>query len=150
MKRLIDISGTVPYIKPEFIAEALGANMTSEPVTTEPVKVTIPNISFDDFLKVDIRVGKILLAEEVPKSKKLLKLQVYFGDEIETRTIMAGIAADYTAEFVTGKTVLAVVNLEPRSMMGVVSHGMLLATTDEFGRIQLATAGNVLPGSKVG
>lgn len=94
-------------------------------------------ITFDDFMKLDIRVGTINQAEVVPKSKKLLKLQVSFGSEIGVRTILAGIAqAKAYGEVVdgvwkdsclVGTRILAVINLAPRSMMGIESHGMLLA-----------------------
>ncbi len=83
-------------------------------------------ISFEDFFKVDIRVGQILAVEAVPKSKKLLRLEVDFG-ELGKRTIMAGISQYYTPESLIGLKVAAVVNLAPRNMMGIESHGMLLA-----------------------
>jgi len=109
----------------------------------------VESISFDDFLKVDIRVGLVMSAEEVPKSKKLLKLQVNFGT-LGTRTIMAGVAQYYTPETITGLKVAAVVNLAPRQMMGVESHGMLLAGHGETDSVYLVTCPNVDVGGKLG
>lgn len=83
-------------------------------------------ISFDDFMKVDIRAGHIRAAEAVPKSKKLLRLTVDFGD-LGTRQILAGIAESYVPEQVIDQQAAFVVNLEPRKMMGLESHGMILA-----------------------
>lgn len=106
-------------------------------------------LSFDDFLRVDIRVGLVTSAEEVPKSKKLLKLEVNFG-ELGKRTIMAGIAQHYTPETITGLKVAAVVNLAPRQMMGVESHGMLLAGHGETDAVYLVTCPNIDIGGRLG
>ncbi len=86
------------------------------------------NITFDDFLKVDIRVGEIKSAEPVPKSDKLLRLTVDLGP-LGQRTILAGIARSHKPELLPGKRVAVVVNLAPRKMMGIESHGMLLASS---------------------
>jgi methionyl-tRNA synthetase len=83
-------------------------------------------ISFEDFQKVDIRAGKITAAEPVPKSEKLLKLTVDFG-EIGFRQVVAGIAKSYSPERLVGNTAAFVVNLAPRKIMGLESHGMILA-----------------------
>ena len=91
------------------------------------------NLSFEDFAKIDIRTGTIISAEPIPKSKKLLKLQVFFGSEVGTRTILAGIAGSYNADTLAGVQVVAVLNLAPRTMMGVESHGMLLAAPTNDG-----------------
>lgn len=105
-------------------------------------------ITFDDFLKVDVRVGEIVKAEPVPKSEKLLKLEVYFG-ELGTRTVMAGIAKHYANP--VGLRALFVVNLAPRKMMGVESHGMILAGHNpETDVVTLATCDSVPPGTRVG
>lgn len=112
-------------------------------------KITSTMITFDDFQKVDIRAGTIVDAEAVPKSEKLLKLQVYFGDQIGTRIIMAGIAKSYDHASIKGLRVLAVVNLAPRKMMGVESHGMLLAGSLSDG-ISLAQCLGVEDGTKIG
>jgi len=115
-------------------------------------------ISYEDFLKLDLRVGTITSAEAVPKSKKLLKLQVDFGPEVGLRTIMAGIAGPplspegRAADLNLQKPrVLAVINLAPRQMMGVESHGMLLACHDDQDIVWLTTVNGTVPnGSEVG
>ncbi len=92
-------------------------------------------ITMDDFMKVDLRTGVVLSAEPVPKSRKLLKLLVDIGTE--KRQVVAGIAESYQPEVLIGKQVLVVANLKPAKLMGVESHGMLLAANDE-GRLVLA------------
>lgn len=84
-------------------------------------------ITFEEFLKIDIRVGTITSAERVPKSAKLLKLQVDFGSEIGTRQIVAGIGLSFEPDKIVNTTVCAVINLAPRKLMGLESHGMILA-----------------------
>lgn len=84
-------------------------------------------IKIDDFAKVDLRVAEIIAAEPVPKTDKLLKIQVTLGDE--ERTIVSGIAKFYTPEDLIGKHVILVANLKPAKLRGVVSHGMLLAAS---------------------
>lgn len=83
-------------------------------------------ISFDDFTKVELRVGLVTSAERLPKSKKLLKLEVSFG-ELGNRTILAGVGQHIEPDTLLNQKVVAVLNLVPREMMGVMSHGMLLA-----------------------
>lgn len=82
-------------------------------------------ITFDDFEKIEIRIGKVLTAEKIEKSEKLLKLQVDFGTE--QRQILSGIAKWYTSKDLVGKNFPFIVNLEPRKMMGFESYGMLMA-----------------------
>lgn len=94
-------------------------------------------ITIDDFVKVELKVGKVLAAESVPKSKKLLKLTVQDGPESE-RTILAGIAESYAPDDLVGRTIAFVANLAPRPMMGLVSHGMVLAA-DTNGKAQLVS-----------
>lgn len=89
-----------------------------------------PEIDYEEFAKVDLRVGKILEAEAVPKSNKLIRLKVDIGEE---RTIVAGIANDYTPADLIGKKVVIVANLKPAKLMGVESYGMLLATDTDSG-----------------
>lgn len=108
-------------------------------------------ITYDDFAKCDIRVGTITKAEAVPKSEKLLKLEVYFGSEVGHRTIMAGIAKSFaSAEAVVGLQVTAILNLAPRKLMGVESHGMILAGHWDDGRVQLVTCNGVKDGGEIG
>ena len=96
----------------------------------EPQKDTI---TFDDFTKLDIRVGTILEAEKMPKAKKLLVLKVDTG--IDVRTIVSGIAESFTPEEVIGKRVTVLVNLAPRALRGVDSEGMILMTESEDGKL---------------
>lgn len=86
-------------------------------------------ISFDDFQKLDLRVGTIKTAEAVPGSDKLLKLILEFGEE--ERQLIAGIAKKYLPEDLPGKQIVVLTNLEPRTLMGVESRGMLLAADVE-------------------
>ena len=90
-------------------------------------------IAFDDFTKLDIRVGTILEAEKMPKTKKLLVLKVDTG--IDTRTIVSGIAESFKPEDIIGKRVTVLVNLAPRALRGVESQGMILMTEDEGGNL---------------
>ena len=88
----------------------------------EPIK---PEISIDDFGKIDLRVGKVLEAEKVKKSKKLMKLQVEVGNEV--RTIVSGIAQYYEAHQLIGRNVVVVANLAPAKLFGIESFGMLFS-----------------------
>ncbi len=85
-------------------------------------------IGIEDFLKLDIRLAKVLSAERVEGSEKLLKLRVSLGEE--ERTLMAGIAKHYSPEELIGKKVLILANLKPRKIFGVESQGMVLALSD--------------------
>jgi methionyl-tRNA synthetase len=98
----------------------------------EPLKETI---QFDDFMKLDIRIGTILEAEAVKKSKKLLKFLI--EDGMEKRTILSGIAEHFTPEEMIGKQVTFIANLAPRKMMGVESEGMILMAEDKDGSLAL-------------
>lgn len=113
--------------------------------TTKP-----QNLQYEDFAKLDIRVGSVLSIEAVPKSKKLLKLEVSFGPVLGNRTILAGVASALPDRLVVGQKVVAVLNLAPREMMGVLSNGMLLASHDEEDKIWLVSCGSVPDGSDVG
>jgi methionine--tRNA ligase beta chain len=86
-------------------------------------------ITFDDFVKVDLRVGEIIDAEEIEGADKLLKLRVDLNED-KKRTICAGIKEYYSAEDLIGKKIIVVINLAPRKMRGVESQGMLLAASD--------------------
>lgn len=110
----------------------------------EPIK---PEIAFPDFEKIDLRVGKVLEAEKVKKSKKLLKLQVEIGDEV--RTIVSGISQYYEPEQMVGKNVVVVANLAPVKLMGIESFGMLLCASDGQGNLALVDPQNLASGSRV-
>jgi len=94
-----------------------------------PIK---PEVSYEDFEKIDLRVARILEAEAVPKSTKLLKLKIDIGEE---RTVIAGVAKDYKPEQLVGKSIVIVANLKPAKLMGIESRGMLLATDATAGGI---------------
>ena len=106
-------------------------------------------INFDEFKKVDLRVAKIISAEAVEGSEKLLKLQVDLG-EPEKRQIVAGIAKQYKPEELIGREIAVVANLEPRVLFGLESHGMLLAAGGSDGPVLLRPDQEVLPGARVG
>lgn len=112
-----------------------------------PIK---PEVSFDDFEKLDIRVGHILNCEKVKKSKKLLKFTIDDGSGVE-RTICSGIAAYYEPEQLVGKDVLFVANFAPRKMMGIESQGMILSAVNFDGSLNVTSLlGKVKPGSQIG
>lgn len=106
------------------------------------------NVSFEDFQKMDIRVGKIIAAEKVAKTKKLMKLTVDTG--IDERTIVSGIAEHYTPEEVIGRQVSVLINLEPKPLKGIVSQGMILMAENADGTLSFVTPDkDVKPGSEV-
>ena len=107
-----------------------------------------PEISIDDFAKLDIRIGTVIAAEKMPKSDKLLKLTVNSG--LDKRTILSGIAKHYAPEDLIGKQVTFIANLAPRKMMGLESNGMILMAEDRDGKLRLIRPiDEVEPGSKV-
>ena len=102
-------------------------------------------ISFEDFQKVDLRIGTIKEASMIPKARKLVKLTVDIGEE---RTVVAGIAGDYDVSDLVGRQVLVVANLAPVKLMGVKSYGMIIAAKDDSGLHLLSPDTEVKPGSK--
>lgn len=119
-------------------------NEKSAPV----VKALKPEITIDDFSKLDIRIGKVLSAERMEKSNKLLKLKVDTG--IDQRTVLSGIAQHYTPEEMVGKQVTLIANLAPRKMMGIESQGMILMAEDLDGKLRLVFPSEIVtPGSTV-
>ena len=111
---------------------------------TEEIK---PEITIDDFGKLDLRVAQIVAAERVPKTDKLMKLQVKIGEE--ERTIVSGIAQHYEAEQLIGRNVIVIANLKPAKLRGIESRGMLLAASDGNGNLVLADAPGIASGSRV-
>jgi methionyl-tRNA synthetase len=105
-------------------------------------------ITIDDFMKVHLKVAKVLEAERVPKSTKLLKLKVDAG-EPEPRTILAGIAESYEPEAMVGKSIVIVANLAPRKMMGHESNGMVLAASPDGGGAMVLNSEPAAPGTRV-
>lgn len=117
----------------------------SKTKVVEPQKA---NITYEDFSKLDIRIGTILEAERVPKTDKLMKLLIDTG--IDKRTVVSGIAAYYSPEQIIGKQVTLLANLEPRKLKGIDSQGMILMAEDADGSLKFVLPGvKVNPGSKV-
>ncbi len=116
----------------------------TEEKKAEPKLKMKPEIAIDTLGEIDLRVGKVLQAEAIPRAKKLLKLEVDIG---EKRTIVAGIAQSYTPEEMVGKQVIVVANLKPVKLMGVLSNGMLLAAVDKKGCTVATLDGDVKPGT---
>jgi methionyl-tRNA synthetase len=118
-------------------APASGAFATSSAASSVP---DTPQIAIDDFVKIDLRVAQIIVAERIPKADKLLRLEVDLG--YEKRQILSGIAEWYTPEELIGRRIVVIANLAPRKMRGLESHGMLLAASaGEDGKPVLATFG---------
>jgi len=111
-------------IEDEAMEKELSKLGNKKNLDLEPLK---ENIQFDDFIKLDLRVGQILSCEKVPKSKKLFKLQVDIG--LETRTIVSGIAKHFSEENLIGKKIIVVANIPPAKLMGIESEGMILAAS---------------------
>ena len=136
-----------------------GAAPQAQPAAPAPAAATVPAIaladqaadhrlSIDDFMRIDLRVARILAAERVPKSKKLVKMQVDLGTE--QRTIVAGIAEAYEPDRLIGRTIVVVANLKPATLMGIESNGMVLAASPEGGKPELiAFETPPPPGSRV-
>lgn len=113
----------------------------------KPEAAAAGEITIDDFAKIDLRVATVVAAERVPKTDKLIKLQVKIGDE--ERTIVSGIAQHYEPENLIGKNVIVIANLKPAKLRGIESRGMVLAASDGEGNLVLADAPGIASGSKV-
>jgi methionyl-tRNA synthetase len=122
--------------KETLVEQSTPPQPPTSPAVPTPSEPTSPSgsdrISIDDFMRVELRVAKVLDAERVPKSTKLLKLRVDVG--IEQRTIVAGIAEAYAPEALVGRTVVVVFNLKPAKLMGIESNGMVLAASPDGGQ----------------
>ena len=129
--------------------DKLLATKKANEMANAQVKPAKENISFDDFAKLDIRAGKIIAAEKVAKTKKLMKLTIDTG--IDTRTVVSGIAEYYTPEEVIGQQVSILVNLEPKALKGIESQGMILSAEDADGRLIVISPATdeIAPGSEV-
>lgn len=125
-------------------AEAPKAEAKKE---VKPAAAAAGEITIDDFAKIDLRVATVVAAERVPKTDKLIKLQVKIGDE--ERTIVSGIAQHYKPENMIGKNVIVIANLKPAKLRGIESRGMVLAASDGEGNLVLADAPGIASGSKV-
>ena len=121
---------------------------TTTTPTTSAIAAVKPEIVFDDFAKIDLRVGTIVAASKVEKADKLLQLSVDLG--FETRTIVSGIAQHFEPASIVGKQVTVVVNLAPRKMRGIESNGMILMAEDANGKLHFINPSeNINPGSGV-
>ena len=130
---------------PAAAAPAPAAPVAAAPVPAAPMPAgpVDPRVTIDDFMKVELRVAKVLAAEAVPKSKKLLRLTVDAGTD--QRTIVAGIADAYAPEQLVGKTIVIVANLQPAKLMGIESNGMVLAASTEGGKPVLVSVDESMP-----
>ena len=117
----------------EYQLEKLAQSKLANEIANKVIEPQKETVSFEDFSKLDIRVGTIIEAKKMPKAKKLLVLQVDTG--VDVRTIVSGIADSFTAEEVIGKRVTVLINLAPRALRGVESQGMILMTETAEGRL---------------
>ena len=130
---------------------AESAQQSAEPVTQASPQAAPQqpsHITIDDFAKIELRTAKVLEAERMPKSQRLLKLKVDAG-EAEPRTILAGIAESYEPEALIGKSIVIVANLAPRKMMGLESNGMVLAASPDDGKAMILSSDPAPPGTRV-
>ena len=156
---------------PRIESTPQGAKIVSEipatpqpiPVSATPTTATAPvtpgvtpgpaaapaQITIDEFMKIQLKTAKVVSAERVPKSEKLLKLQVSLGEGTEQRQIVAGIGKKYEPEVLIGKTIVIVANLKPAKLMGIESQGMVLAAGDSEVRGLVTIFEEVDPGTKV-
>jgi methionyl-tRNA synthetase len=119
------------------------------PTPTAATPAAPAQITIDEFMKIQLKTAKVLTAERVPKSEKLLKLQVSLGEGGEQRQIVAGIGKKYTPDDLIGKTIIIVANLKPAKLMGIESQGMVLAAGDSEVRGLATILEEVDPGTKV-
>jgi methionyl-tRNA synthetase len=120
---------------------------TAAPPAAKAEAAAPAEIAIDDFAKIDLRAAKVLTAERVPKTDKLLKLELDLGTE--KRTVVSGIAGAYAPEALIGKTVIYLANLKPAKLRGVLSQGMILAAGDKDVLALSAFDRDVPPGTKV-
>ena len=135
---------------PPYPTTAIPTPTTATPQTSAPAAPAAPaQITIDEFMKIQLKTAKVLTAERVPKSEKLLKLQVSLGEGTEQRQIVAGIGKKYEPEALIGKTIVIVANLKPAKLMGIESQGMVLAAGDSEVRGLITLLEDVEPGTKV-
>src|SRR5436309_13151579 len=138
------VSALFPRIESDKSLSPQGRGQGEGSTGTSSSSARIP---IDDFKKVELRVAEVLAGERVPKSKKLLKLTVKVGEEV--RTIVAGIAEHYTPESLVGRKIVVVANLQPATLMGIESNGMVLAASQEDALSLLSLDKDLPPGAKV-
>jgi methionyl-tRNA synthetase len=142
-----EIAAQIQKLNDAAQTKKMEATTTNTP-TTSAIAAVKPEIVFDDFAKIDLRVGTIVAASKVEKADKLLQLSVDLG--FETRTIVSGIAQHFEPESIVGKQVTVVVNLAPRKMRGIESNGMILMAEDANGKLHFINpSDNINPGSGV-
>ena len=142
-----EIAAQIQKLNDAAQTKKMEATTTHTP-TTSAIAAVKPEIVFDDFAKIDLRVGTIVAASKVEKADKLLQLSVDLG--FETRTIVSGIAQHFEPETIVGKQVTVVVNLAPRKMRGIESNGMILMAEDANGKLHFINpSDNINPGSGV-
>ena len=128
----------------EIKAEGAGTDRPAQPEPmTAPIK---PEITIEEFSRIDLRVATVLNAERVPKAKKLIKLELDTG---APRTVVAGIADAYAPEALIGKQVIVVANLKPAKLMGVLSNGMVVAAVTDAGAVLATLDKTVPPGTQL-
>jgi methionyl-tRNA synthetase len=136
---------TGPSIIPSHTEAPASGIFAAQPAVAAPaVSDASPEITIDDFVKVELRIAEVKVCERIPKADKLLRLEVDLGP-LGTRQILSGIAEHYTPEEMVGKRIIVITNLAPRKMRGLESHGMLLAASEEGGKPFLATVPEGVP-----
>ena len=134
-----------PPAAPEPVAPPAPSAQADGAATAAPID---SRIGIDQFMSVELRVAKVLSAERVPKSKKLMQLRIDAGTE--ERTIVAGIAEAYEPDALVGRLIVIVANLKPAKLMGIESNGMVLASSSEGGKpILVAPGEGAVPGDRV-
>ena len=142
----LDVNEVLEKAETMFAERKAAAGIVDEPEEKAKDVIDIeakPEITFDDFGKMQFQVGKIISCEAVPKSKKLLCSQVQVGSQV--KQIVSGIKAYYSPEEMVGKQVMVLVNLKPAKLAGVLSEGMLLCAEDAEGNLALVTPEKPMP-----
>jgi methionyl-tRNA synthetase len=138
-------------VAPSMLATAspqAPAPSTAPVAPASPPPAHVAAVSFEDFARIELRVGKVIAAAAVPKAKKLLQLSVDLGEPV-ARTIVAGIAEAYSADALIGKKVIVVANLAPATIRGIRSEGMILAAGDDAILALSGVDADVAPGTRV-
>jgi methionyl-tRNA synthetase len=138
----------IPVVQDPQEAKTVSIKAVERANKTQPLEIPKTEIEYGDFAKIVLKSGKVLACEKVPKADKLLKLSVDVG-EPAPRTIVSGIAEAYAPEAVIGKSVVVVMNLKPKPLRGIDSHGMLLTAGKGGKELILLDAGNVAPGTEI-
>jgi methionyl-tRNA synthetase len=138
----IEIAIQIEKLKAKAAAVQAATATDNTNVPTPSMPTLKPEIVFDDFAKIDLKIGTIIAAEKVPKADKLLQLQVDLG--FETRTIVSGIALHFSPDAIIGKQVTVVCNLAPRKMRGIESNGMILMAEDAEGKLHFVNPLNTV------